>query len=57
LSSYQNHQKLFVIASVLDYNPPVTRMPAAKADSQQKTLEFEINYNAILLTGHTYKFT
>jgi hypothetical protein len=33
--------------------PPVTRMPVAKADSQHKNLEFEIKYNAILLTGHT----
>ena len=57
LSSYQKNRKLFVIASVLDYNPPVTRMPAAKADNQQKILEFEINYNATLLTGHRYKFT
>jgi hypothetical protein len=57
LSRYQKNQKLFVIASVLDYNPPVTRMPTAKAGSQHKNLEFEIKYNAILLTGHTYEFT
>ncbi len=57
LSSYQKNKKLFVIASVLDYNPPVTRMPVAKTKSQQKKLEFEMNYSAILLTGHTYKFT
>jgi hypothetical protein len=32
-------------------------MPTAKAGSQHKNLEFEIKYNAILLTGHTYEFT
>jgi len=56
LSSYQNNQKLFVIASVLDQNPPVTKMPVAKADSQHKILEFEMKYNASLLTGHSYEF-
>ncbi|OAD19319.1 hypothetical protein THIOM_005054, partial [Candidatus Thiomargarita nelsonii] len=55
-SSYQNNQKLFVIASVLDQNPPVTKMPVAKADSQHKILEFEMKYNASLLTGHSYEF-
>jgi hypothetical protein len=46
-----------VVASVLNDNPPVTKMPAAKTNSQHKNLEFEIKYNAILLTGDTYKFT
>jgi hypothetical protein len=57
LSRYQKNNKLYVIASVLDYNPPVTRMPAAKTKNQQKNLEFEMKYSAILLTGHSYEFT
>jgi hypothetical protein len=48
--------KLFVIASVLDYNPPVTKMPAATTKSQNAKVRFE-EYNAILLTGQIYEFT
>jgi len=55
LSSYQKNQKLFVIASVLkDDN---AEMPTAKTNNQHKNIEFEIKYNAILLTGNTHKFT
>lgn len=57
LSSYQTNKKLFVIASVLDCNPPVTRMPAAKTKNQEKQKYFEDKYSAILLIRHTYEFT
>jgi hypothetical protein len=52
LSGYQ----LFVIASVLDYHPPVTKMPSETTKNQNAKVRFEA-YNAILLTGHTYQFT
>lgn len=55
LSNYQNNQKLFVIASVLDYNPPIVRIPVGRVASMDAQLKFE-EYHAILLSGHTYKF-
>ena len=55
LSGYQNNQKLFVIASVLDYNPPVVKMPVERVASINAQIKFE-EYNAILLSGHTYEF-
>jgi len=33
ISGYQDNPKLFVIASVLDYNPPVVKMPVEKITS------------------------
>jgi len=55
LSLYQGNQRLFVIASILDYNPPITKMPVAKVSSQHAQVRFE-EYQAILLTGHIYQF-
>ena len=57
LSGYQNNQKLFVIASVLDYNPPVVKIPVERMANMNAQIKFFEKYNAILLMGHTYKFT
>ncbi|MEK8021943.1 MAG: hypothetical protein VSS75_034135 [Candidatus Parabeggiatoa sp.] len=57
LSGYQNNQKLFVIASVLDNNPPVVKMPVERMANMNAQIKYFDEYNAILLMGHTYKFT
>lgn len=56
LNCYQQTQKLFVIASILDENPPITRIRTSTG-SQDKILSFEEKYQATLLTGHIYQFS
>lgn len=56
LSNYQQSQKLFVIASILDCNPPVNKIHAVKTANLNAQVRFE-GYNAILWTGHSYQFS
>ncbi len=56
LSVYQQNQKLFVIVSILDLNPPVIKVKA-EAANQFAEMKYLSKYNAILRTGNIYPFS
>ncbi len=55
-SKYQNEGKFYVIAAVLDTNPPISKMPAAKTGNFNQEQKFQQFYNAQLLLGNSYTF-
>lgn len=55
-SKYQNEGKFYAVAAVLDTNPPISKMPAAKTGNFNQEQKFQQFYNAQLLLGNSYTF-